>query len=480
MDIEKKIIEISGMFEPDFRKLQKGKNRLFIDIAIDNPNMLSYYTMQKLDKLNEVNPDYQPFDADTRKQYGIMTKTGRLINALFSDTFNQSKIKNIINGVNAILNNDLKLELLTGIDNVLMAYDGNNYCSEGQSNSSLNNSCMRHSSCQSYLRFYNNYDVDILVLKNNDGVIYGRALVWNEVQGYNNEKLTLMDRIYTCNEKYESLFIEYAKKHNIAYKAKQSYSYKQSVVIDECSVAIDLYIDSKNGCFESDNGCPYLDTFTYCDDNGTLSNYDVDCYALESTNGSYEGNGDYIIIDGERYHQDDVVYSEVYDDYIIADYAIFVDGDYYREDDNCIVYVDGEYYHIDSGNVVYSDYEGSYIHVDNSCFSEHHGDYFNSDDVFYCDIKEDYFLNDTKIWSDLHEADICEELAEYTKMQGSFYRDECDFEYFRDLHTDELVEVYHCNNYVIDYNGNSCSIDEIVVVGGYIFNFETYQEWREM
>jgi len=466
MNFYKMVSEATNMTVDAIHSICESKNRLVIDVAIDDNKKLSYFTGQKLEKVGISSLYITP---EIRQKHGIMCKPGKLINYLFGDKISPKEVKNLTQLF--LKDESLRLELWDN-ENIKEAYLDKNYSSV---KGSLGNSCMRYKSCQEYLDFYSNYDVKILVLLNQYDEIMGRALIWENVYNNIGDNFVFMDRIYTCNENHESMFKDYAIKHGYAYKKRQSYDYRLNViykdkVYDYCEMSI-----IGSGYFNDNSYFPYLDTFLYCSDSMELSNKDGQ-YCLNDTSGRYETNG--INVNGVWYSEDEVVYSEVYGDYILLDEAIDIDGMWYDISDSNIINVDGEYYHIDDGDIVFSEYHCEWMHCNDAYYSEYENDYFKDNEVFWCDIQEDYFLNEDKVYSSLHDCYITSCLAEYSKIQGYYYYDEVEIYVFKDLHTGELVDVFEYNLSVIDYNKNICSIDDIVIVGGKIFSHETYQDWR--
>jgi len=94
------------------------------------------------------------------------------------------------------------------------------------------------------------------------------------------------------------------------------------------------------------NAWPYLDTFRYMDGDGYLS-YDEDNAAIvfDQTNGDYTEAGKCCDNCGDHIDRDDEIYSEIDDEYLCGDCAIYIDerGEYCNEQ-----------------NAVYNNYTGSY------------------------------------------------------------------------------------------------------------------------
>jgi len=156
---------------------------------------------------------------------------------------------------------------------------------------SLGSSCMKYSGLQDCIKFYYNYNAKILVLKNSYDTIKGRAIVWENVYFKKLEKnLNFMDRVYTNDDNDVELFIDYARKNGWVWKNRQSMSEKSSFRHDGDLFFDTIEISPKDYFDIEDCRAPYMDTMTYADYNGCLSNDDnIGHFVLEDTNGNVLG-----------------------------------------------------------------------------------------------------------------------------------------------------------------------------------------------
>ena len=235
----------------------------------------------------------------------------------------------------------------------------------------LDNSCMKKPSCQSYLDLYvNNPDtVKMLIAINQDDQLVGRALLWHTEQG-----IKFMDRIYG-NDQTIQAFLEYAKENGYWHKTYQNHSTADQVNNDKgqkTSKYLSVHLDTSNL-----DELPYMDTFKYSDDidDGYLNNESGD-YCLENIDGSWPNDDEWVTTsDGQRIREedarwsdyedawfcdDDVVYSEYHNSYIIYDECIRVGDEYYMPTADCIVR---------------SEYEDEYLHESDAIYSEIMEDY---------------------------------------------------------------------------------------------------------
>lgn len=162
------------------------------------------------------------------------------------------------NAYKAWFKNDMSFELLPNTD-IKSVYNMPIAPGDG----SLNGSCMNgQGRC---MQIYNECEaLRILVLKRPDGLLLGRALVWQL------EDMTLMDRIYVVDDYMYQCFIAYAVRNKWWYKKNyKSYMDKQSFIDSngqEVERNLKIYTRTNFETF------PYIDTFSYGDGN-SLNNY---------------------------------------------------------------------------------------------------------------------------------------------------------------------------------------------------------------
>jgi len=182
---------------------------------------------------------------------------------------------------------DLEVTPITEVkgDKIVDYYYEDNYL---ERMGSLGSSCMRYKDCQSRIKFYaehNNCSLAIMLVADK---IAGRAIIWDCIDGSR-----VMDRIYTCYERHEKLFIDYCKSNNIQfiydYKTRiksNSTGYGPSNFDGNFTKKFKIQLDPKilaktdiNHCgiWRSTSGLrfPYFDNFFYVDiHNKYLANYE--------------------------------------------------------------------------------------------------------------------------------------------------------------------------------------------------------------
>lgn len=295
--------------------------RLFIDFDDSDPKRLSFLMINKLkDVFGETdsehiinnNYDYNYFNKGVNNKFRGNIGINQFVNEIFNNEYvsksltDSEKEYNKINGIKSKSQeleefvNKFKsyrtpgvFELVSGKD-IIKWYNHTNYT---QGNGELNSSCMRYTTCASYINFYaiNIDKVSLLIMKNredNDRII-GRALVWKLS---NNDNRLFMDRIYTVINSDVELFKSYAKQQKWLYKYNQNMDSDEFIVdpISGDKEKITLEVND----IKSYEDYPYMDTFKYYSEikgYGTLTNsfknlpFDKNIYKLESTEGGYFG-----------------------------------------------------------------------------------------------------------------------------------------------------------------------------------------------
>lgn len=256
---------------------------------------------------------------------------------------------------------------------------------------SLHNSCMKGNS--EYLDIYSNCDdLSIVVLKNKEGLLSGRALLWNvEIDG---EKVKFIDRFYVAKECLYNTFLDFANKNKFWRKEDyKSYQNKTRFVDPDGEsryIKIKIYTNTDFNCY------PYIDTFSYGSD-GFLTNESGFDYEYNNTDGTRDGDG--------------MVWDDIYNCYIHEEDSAWItsgegryincrthienvveiDNEWYYYQDENIVEIDGEWYTIDSGCVVCV-CNGGWELIDNCAYSEYDGEWYLLDDCVYSESMNDYIL----------------------------------------------------------------------------------------
>ena len=377
-DIAKELEELEGTdVKPDVT---------FLDLG-DKEGFLSFTTMKNTEKkLKEKGIDQSTIDNiingksnvsdalyNHDSHYGIFSqsrnpiKIGKLLNQVLKGKYTDKEKEEFVNKFKAkISGDDEKFELVEGSD-IPFWYDRKNYEEEkGQ----LGSSCMRGG--YHYFNIYADHTevCKMLILKNEDNKLLGRALVWKIHK--KNKDLDFeyfMDRQYTIKESDVQKFRDYADAQGWAYKTNNSHSsyYYVTYKGEDHHVTMEVKTSPDYETF------PYLDTFKmYNPVTGVLNN-DRDnsdnyegWYILEDTGGRYEEveSGvwseweDRIIPEGEE------VYSDYINSYLHIDNARLIENGYMGHHG---------WWPEDHDYIMYDEYNDYYIHIDDTTYCDDYG-----------------------------------------------------------------------------------------------------------
>ena len=267
-------------------------------------------------------------------------RVGRFIRKIFGSKFTDTQVEDFVNQYKSVReSNRLYFDLRSGYD-IVDAYKSTNYSYHGGSSNSLMNSCMNDET--RLVEFYQYLPVQVLVLVNEEGLIFGRSLIWTTEQGQ------FMDRIYTIDDSDYYRFINYAKSNSIIYKSKNKsgstvpYIKSGQELWFKMSVKLKFIIGEYQTDSYSDRpqNIPYMDTFIY-GYGDVLSNFepqDVDSfYVLQDTDGEVLEILVRYDIYGQRIEMRDIgdyIFSETQDGWIYYRDAKWLDSekDYFSFD----------------------------------------------------------------------------------------------------------------------------------------------------
>tara|TARA_R110002020_G_scaffold220785_2_gene428787 strand:- start:43888 stop:45429 length:1542 start_codon:yes stop_codon:yes gene_type:complete len=411
-------------------------------IAIDSMNSKSCKDVSYVDVSFDEQVVENPYTNKRRRK----TKIGRLIRKLFTEDsitdfgIRDSEIERFVNIYASLFTQeDEDLKIYSGAD-ISWAYLSDNYNSDYGDGGSLWSSCMRYHEKNDFFSIYeDNKSCKLLVLLK-DGLVIGRALLWDFIDVDTKEHLKVMDRIYTCKDFDSFKFIRWAADNEYYYKYEQSYTCQQFInpktnIAEEKKFAIPI---SKTDCYRY----PYMDTFYYLDeDSGVLSNdskYGDDSLRCEDggtdkkvidicdedTLINREGR-DTICIEEEGYtHIDNTVMSHLEGERLLDSRAIWCE---YHDD------------YISEGNSIYSEYLGYDIYSPQSVHSLRLNSYLVEEESVYLSYCNDYMPEDLTTHSDI-DGDIVEEDAVKSKYHDCMILAENSYEIDGDfIHKNHVV-----------------------------------------
>ena len=244
------------------------------------------------------------------------------------------------------------------------------YCMEQMSGgASLGNSCMNGD--RDYLDIYKNCNkLEIIVLKNAQGLLAGRALLWT--LEYEEKEIKLADRFYVAEDHMYDALLTYVESNKWWRKdSYKTYSYKQTFIDGDGNNVITTFVVETPTDFDL---YPYIDTFSYGGE-GWLTNSSErnHTYVYNQTDGYREGGGIYDEINECMISLEDSITIERGQRRGVTthvDNTVVVDERVWWIKDDDIRCINDKYYHSD--DVVYSDYDGE-DHLECDCvYSEHH------------------------------------------------------------------------------------------------------------
>jgi len=274
----------------------------------------------------------------------------------------------------------------------------------------LGGSCMNDD--VDYMDIYHHCkSLQILVLLNSEGKLCGRALVWNIAKD-----VTLMDRVYTCEDHLTEMYKDYAtdkkwfRKYYIDSNDSCDYIMNPEGVAARRHFRVDTPTDFSQ--------YPWIDTFHYGGD-GFLTNEDIGKYCYDDTGGGRSGDS----------HEDGMVEDEIRGGMIDGDDAVNIDRGNRRYRDRTT--------HIDNTVEVhgYRYYEGDDTIVECS-----NGDFELRDDCVCCEDGEWRLEDECVLCADdqYRLEDDCVECAD-GQWREEYECVECEDGEFRPH--DECVEI---------------------------------------
>ena len=413
-----------------------------------------------------------------------LTGIGRLVNQIFPGKYSSKEVEEFVNNFKNINKPSENKFLLVKGEDIRKYYLVSNYEEEA---GDLGNSCMRYDKCQKYLDIYvkNPEIVSLLVYVTEEDKVLGRSLVWklNDHKSSDIEDAEIfMDRIYGKDDSVTQLFRDYSDKQGWARRTYSGYSQVRNVTYKgEDHSYVDMRIKLDNVDF---NYYPYMDTFKrlrisdnllFNDDN------EEEDWSLTCTDGTYEDFGgvwsDY---HDRRIPEDEAVYSDWEDTYILRNYAVEVTlgsrryRGWYPEDHDSLVYDEFREEWINENDAVYSEF------LDKSFFNEDE-EYIITwvdDDIYSYAYNK--FRGDNELVSDQWTSGNvistrkmdCYSYLEYNDIHLDIFDqivslNERDDYYFNDLKVkvyeteDGLLSEEDCNILGIKPSGKSYTTDEL-------------------
>jgi hypothetical protein len=377
-----------------------------------NPNEVNYITFRNNGLISYLPKGKEHLENESgtwKKENRQEGKPAKVIRKLFTDKavklFKEADLDCFNNLYKTYFNTELIFEMLNSseISNVYAMQ-------RKEGGGSLNSSCMHY---KSYFDIYENCkSLKILILKNKEGLLCGRALIWF-VDG-----VYIMDRIYTTDDYIFEMFFDYANKHDFIRKSVQSYSDK-TTWINSDGMKFEKYFKIYTDTDFSEY--PYIDTFSYGND-GFLSNENSFDYTYNNTDGTRDG-------DNNNYDEDEhdgEVWDEISEEWINEDDAVTIEYGRYRNHtthyENTITTVCDRIYWNGSDEIVTLS-NGDVVEMDDAVFCEYTNEYYHYDD---CTLVEkgnwsDNYINTDYVITDINGETWCKYDNDITEINYEYY-----------------------------------------------------------
>ena len=324
-------------------KSDKFNDFKYIGTSIDNPLKVSYIKQDKIDSLLDYTGTKIKGTKEQRKKYFTSTSINKILSAMFIDEKEKTDL------ISADIDKQLRKNYCKNVD-LFFEDDLKGFYSQENKKYiyNPNGSCMSKKPI-SYFEIYDkfiNTKAQIVGLKVGKSVV-ARAILWTKTNQETKEKNYFLDRIYIANEFQNSNQAELQSKlyHKVkrALKLKKLDCYSISHIKDTLKKYSDLFnkdfknskpypnftIQINSNTFFELTNYPYMDSFRWGKELNENIKFDADEdsneYILDSTCGDYtEGGGSICDCCGERFHEDDLNYSEVEDEYLCENCSTYI------------------------------------------------------------------------------------------------------------------------------------------------------------
>lgn len=327
----------------------------YLSVSKEDPSKISYAYAEKLEKVDP--EEYWTFKGR------VQAKPAAAIKKFLKNVTEQEL--NIFTSLYkaATAQKDFIFDVVSGEEIKKYYY----YKSYKNASGTLYNSCMKHDHCVDYFNIYiKNPEVcSMLIMLDNDGLLIGRALLWNAIDVEAGVERKVMDRIYCINDdRNMHYFKEWADENGYIYKKEQRWQNSLYFESFGKSYRYNLSVKIKPEVFTK---YPYVDTFKFWDEKNSII-----CNFLPQNNGYIRtmiGN------DGRTFAHDCLELDTITDMYEHRDRVINLDYP-----------INGVYHRTLGDNLRYSECMNRYIHPNNAEYIDEINDWiFNKEYEQYND-----------------------------------------------------------------------------------------------
>ena len=374
-------------------------------------------------------------------------KAGKFLRRVFptiKDYKSDADIEKFVNLLRSVTNNGE----VTVTDDFSWAYTSDNYFAH---RSTLGDSCMNNktSIVEAYISSDREEHRQKIACVMQAGKITARAILWDNAEGYQSGNWTpfkIMDRIYSCQDKYIQTLVRWGIDNGYIIRDERSYDERESFydTLEGFNTRRTMMLTSvrvSSRVFYSADSYPYTDTFHYDDEDYIYNNDDVACGPVRiynSTGGYYEEHNSITAMCGNRFNEDDCRYSNYHDEYIHIDDAVYVsigeNQGWFRDCEVTYSSYYGEYVfdedgrEVDNGDFLLHEdidetHDGREVHVDDIMFTDCDNQYkYCSEEVdegyivraTAGNVEDGYILEEESVR--LHDDTICHEDDEYVTI----------------------------------------------------------------
>ena len=428
------LIRISDRISEDLLLQEmNGEDReiTLIDIDNDDNNKFTYILSNKLHdylaKRHNYDPEQRSYILTAMRSHMISiddpmwttlrtsSRIGSFVQKIFPKKYVEREVEEFVNAVKAKRVEEFERFRIVKGDDILKYYLYENYDDRAEE-TPLGVSCMRHSKCQEFLKFYteNNLEMVVMMSDEDNDKIMGRALLWKvkTIDGEITDR-KYMDRIYTIEDYYIQMFKNFAIKNNWLYKNNQNRMPNEYICdpSDKSCKRRKLITDNN---IKRTKTFPYLDTLAYYYwKDGYLSNIESltsndneQPYFLQNIHGQYTIRGMRYVDHYQRHiPEDELVHCEYGEDWRYEEDTVRFNGEYATREwaDANLVYSTrmDEWLESDDQHVIYLEYYDDYV-TDRyanryMCHSDYDDEWYDRNDTVYSDYYETYLHEDNVI-----------------------------------------------------------------------------------
>ena len=316
-------------------------NFKFVGRSIDNPLKVSYIKQEKIDSLLEYTNTKIVGTKTQRQKHFITTSIYKLLNSMFV-VKDDSRIIGIATDIEKQLKRDFCDNAQLFFEDDLSGF----YSQENKDYIYTNNGSCMNKKPATYFEIYEkfiNTKAQIVGLKVGRRVV-ARAILWTKTDKETAKKDYYLDRIYICKEFENSIQAELQSKlynkikralrldllncNSIEHIKALHKNNEKAKTNGRLFPSFTIQISQDN--FFSLTNYPYMDSFRWGEETSNNIIFDMDedkiDYILEDTSGDYtEGGGGVCECCGERFHEDDLYWSEAEGEQICADCGVYVE-----------------------------------------------------------------------------------------------------------------------------------------------------------